>query len=566
MKRGFKIKYQGKKDWKDFLVYYKKYKEKFKHKIEELTNIVNENWPIEKWKDLELEQYYRPGKEYNEETFVYNYENKIKQIWESAIPIIIGNERAYGYKIAPGNEYQIENGQNYNRRYYENITKENIDEEWKTSKENIFDFLMLIKKNNITEGFDIVEKEKHIHINIFLFLAYLYFPEKFIGACTKKRINQIAELLDIKLESGNEKEEKTIIVNQFRELNEKIREKFRQAGLDEDENGYMITAAIWDYGNENVLNEEPQVNENKDKESKTEYHFISDDDIREIKELLEFNKNIILEGIPGVGKTYIAKKIALDIVGEGKEENVEIIQFHQSYSYEDFIEGLRPKKDGTFEAEPGILKRMCDKINKDENNENEKFVIIIDEINRGNISKIFGEAFMLIEKDKRTKNGYSVKLPYSQEKFSIPDNIYFIGTMNTVDRSIAPFDFALKRRFAKYEIKPCFGDTKVQKEIECYLEDLKSEKLRKIWKNIEKINSCDKFGDLLIGHSYLCGLEEYSVEEIDKNLDLIVNYQILPQLREYFIGASNKYQEAKRMLLEENEIESYHEEEIANHE
>lgn len=306
-------------------------------------------------------------------------------------------------------------------------------------------------------------------------------------------------------------------------------------------------------------------------EQQKEYCFISEEEIDKIKKILEFKKNIILEGVPGVGKTFIAKMIARDIV-DGKEENIKTIQFHQSYSYEDFIEGLRPANDGSgkFEPYPGILKKLCDDIKKD-NRWDEKFVVIIDEINRGNISKIFGETFMLIEKDKREE--IEVQLPYSQEMFSIPENIYFIGTMNTIDRSIALFDFALNRRFAKYEIKPCFDDEHedVKEQIKQYLEDIKSNKLNILWNKIKEINkkNNNEYDNLSIGHSYFCGLNKYNKEEIDEKIDFILNYELIPQLKEYFLGNTKKIEMLEKYLKVSNtevDINKFEEEKLNDEE
>lgn len=319
----------------------------------------------------------------------------------------------------------------------------------------------------------------------------------------------------------------------------------------------ILIVQLKEKNNKKGNNKNKKENKNISKENlQKEYSFISKDEINKIKELLEFKKNIILEGVPGVGKTYIAEKIAEDIV-EGKKENIEIIQFHQSYSYEDFIEGLRPTEDGShFEPYSGILKTLCEKAKE---RIDEKFVVIIDEINRGNISKIFGETFMLIEKDKRLTeeqilNGenskYAVKLPYSNDKFDIPENVYFIGTMNTIDRSIALFDIALRRRFANYEIKPCFNDRHedVKKEIKQYLKDVNSEKLELLWNKIKEIDSKpdDENEGLLIGHSYLCGLQNVPKEEVDEKIDLILNYELLPQIREYFIGNEEKIKKLEK--------------------
>lgn len=132
----------------------------------------------------------------------------------------------------------------------------------------------------------------------------------------------------------------------------------------------------------------------------TDKPFINEEKFLKIVSLLNRKKNIILEGAPGVGKTFLAHKIAYQLIGEVRNENIEMVQFHQSYSYEDFIQGIRPSNNGGFEVRNGIFYDFCQKARRS----NEPFVFIIDEINRGNLSKIFGEMMMLIEIDKRSKN------------------------------------------------------------------------------------------------------------------------------------------------------------------
>lgn len=177
--------------------------------------------------------------------------------------------------------------------------------------------------------------------------------------------------------------------------------------------------------------------------------FMPEEEYEKLSGILRIKKNIILQGAPGVGKTFAAKRIAFSMMGVKDVERVMMVQFHQSYSYEDFIMGFRPSTDG-FELKRGAFYNFCKKAEIDGDND---YFFIIDEINRGNLSKIFGELFMLIENDKR---GVSLQLLYSDEKFSVPKNIYIIGMMNTADRSLAMLDYALRRRFAFFEIKPGF--------------------------------------------------------------------------------------------------------------
>lgn len=169
-----------------------------------------------------------------------------------------------------------------------------------------------------------------------------------------------------------------------------------------------------------------------------------------LKRLLLKKKNLILQGAPGVGKTFAARRLAYSIMQVIDPERVMMVQFHQSYSYEDFIMGFRPTKEGGFELVPGPFYEFCRKAKDDLEND---YFFIIDEINRGNMSKIFGELLMLIETDKR---GESIRLLYKNELFSVPRNVHIIGMMNTADRSLAIIDYALRRRFVFYELKPAF--------------------------------------------------------------------------------------------------------------
>ena len=249
-------------------------------------------------------------------------------------------------------------------------------------------------------------------------------------------------------------------------------------------------------------------------------------------ELIRVKKNVILQGAPGVGKTFAAKRLAYSMMGCKDQNRVMMVQFHQSYTYEDFIEGFRPSSVGDgFEIKKGSFYNFCKKAADDLDNE---YFFIIDEINRGNLSKIFGELFMLIESDKR---GNALQLLYSDEKFFVPANVNIIGMMNTADRSLAMLDYALRRRFAFFEIKPGFDSDGFKK----YRMNLNNEKFNRLIECVQSLNAVIKADDSLgegfcIGHSYFCNLKTIT----DKALSNIVEYEMVPLLKEYWYDEQTK--------------------------
>ena len=281
--------------------------------------------------------------------------------------------------------------------------------------------------------------------------------------------------------------------------------------------------------------DEPFPSSQYNKETFRDKVFLEEEDFNKLLALLRDKQNVILQGAPGTGKTFTAKRLAYALMGEKDDRRVCVIQFHQSYSYEDFIEGYRPASNG-FELQEGVFYNFCQRAKKDDGQE---YFFIIDEVNRGNISRIFGEAFMLLEKDKRDLE--SVKLMYSHEEFSIPGNVHVIGTMNTADRSLAMIDYALRRRFAFFTLKPGF-ETPGFKAYQESINDSKFDALIECIKDLnEELAKDETLGeDFCIGHSFFCGLNGLQNPQLHDRLNAIVEYELIPLLQEYWFDQKDK--------------------------
>ncbi len=289
-------------------------------------------------------------------------------------------------------------------------------------------------------------------------------------------------------------------------------------------------------------NIEKQIAEYYNGEKFLEEVYMDEESYNTLVALVRNKKNVILQGAPGVGKTFAAKRLAYSMIGFEDNNCITMIQFHQSYSYEDFIMGIRPTENG-YKRHPGVFYEFCKRAEKDIEND---YFFIIDEINRGNMSKIFGELLMLIEKDKR---GRELKPLYTDENFSVPSNVYIIGMMNTADRSLAMLDYALRRRFVFFELKPAFKSDGFQK----YQSELNSDRFDKLINCVENLNAAitedDSLGEgFCIGHSYFCNLNEDSEEVLDKALSRIVEFELIPLLKEYWFDEPDKVRQWETKL------------------
>lgn len=266
--------------------------------------------------------------------------------------------------------------------------------------------------------------------------------------------------------------------------------------------------------------------------------FVDKTKYNNMRSLLSHKKNIILQGAPGVGKTFAAKRLAYSIMGEKDDDRIEFVQFHQSYSYEDFIMGYKPSGNG-FELKYGIFYSFCQKA---ANHPDKEFFFIIDEINRGNMSKIFGELLMLIENDYR---GEKATLAYNGLKFSVPENLYIIGMMNTADRSLAMIDYALRRRFSFIEMTPGFDDEGFKK----HQNNFNNETFNKLIERIKELNIRIK-EDASLGSGFCIGHSHFCRKDINNDvLKEIVEYDIIPTLNEYWFDDLQKASEWANKLI-----------------
>ena len=281
--------------------------------------------------------------------------------------------------------------------------------------------------------------------------------------------------------------------------------------------------------------------------------FLSKEELEHIIERLQSKKAMILQGPPGVGKTFISRKLGYALMNELDNDRLEMVQFHQSYSYDDFVRGYRPVagKAGSFVLKNGIFYEFCQKATRDPDRE---YVFVIDEINRGNISQIFGELLMLIEPDKRGPE-FALPLAYRTEDephFFVPPNLYLIGLMNVADRSLAMVDYAMRRRFVFITLKPqydspLFREWLVQRGMDPELVQFIVERMTRLNNEIRE--------DPLLGENYELGHSFFlpkgdSFAGLDKSwYRRVVRTEIIPLLKEYWFDNPRRADEAEKKLL-----------------
>jgi AAA domain (dynein-related subfamily) len=269
--------------------------------------------------------------------------------------------------------------------------------------------------------------------------------------------------------------------------------------------------------------------------------FMSRQEVEGILALWRSKKNIILQGAPGVGKSFLAKRLAFALMGYRAPSRVETVQLHQSYAYEDFVQGYRPTEAGGFELRDGVFLRFCNAALKDPGRD---YVLIIDEINRGNLSKVFGELMLLIEQDKRNA-GWATRLTYARPndpKIYVPDNLSIIGMMNTADRSLSMVDYALRRRFAFVTLHPQFAAPAFREHLTGA--GIPSDVVDRIRSRMTELNDSIASDTInlgpgfQIGHSFFVPAEAGSYSE--NWYDRIVDTEIRPLLEEYWFDEPKK--------------------------
>lgn len=279
--------------------------------------------------------------------------------------------------------------------------------------------------------------------------------------------------------------------------------------------------------------------------------FLPEIKIEKILKRLRTKKNIILQGPPGTGKTWLAKRLAFALIGYRDDSKVRAVQFHPNLSYEDFIRGWRPSGEGKLTLVDGPFMEMIDNAIKDPDS---KYVIVIEEINRGNPAQVFGEMLTLLETDKRTPDE-ALELSYKREdgeRVFIPDNLYVVGTMNIADRSLALVDLALRRRFAFIDLEPTLG--KAWHDWVQSKNSIDSNMLNEIESRLNALNNgitadISLGAQFQVGHSYVTPATGMNITDAKEWFGEVVETEIGPLLDEYWFDDLEKSQAAQKLLI-----------------
>jgi 5-methylcytosine-specific restriction protein B len=280
--------------------------------------------------------------------------------------------------------------------------------------------------------------------------------------------------------------------------------------------------------------------------------FLSQAEIEQALDRWKKKKNLIMQGAPGVGKTFVARKLAYALLSERDPSRVVTVQFHPSFAYEDFVRGYRPTEQAAkFELIDGPLLEICKRASDDPDRD---YVLLIDEINRANLAQVFGELLMLLEADKRGVE-HAVTPIYRRnenDKFHVPENLFFIGTMNIADRSLALVDYALRRRFAFLTLEPRYSDPAFRKWLQ--ERGMNDTLAAKIVNRVTALNAKISEDSLLgpayqVGHSFFCPLGTDFSHLDDQWYREVVETEIKPLLLEYWYDAPQKAEAATADLL-----------------
>ena len=480
-----------------------------------LRNQFVEEYPLERLKDLSLEDYVL-GTPNSSDSLSYKME--FGKYSKTGLGIGGGSAAKHGIYLSKDGKYHG----------YKDKIIENPNEFWNEFRKQLYTYLKELETTNefpdIKGNYPLLENTPLILVKY----SFLYYPHKFMNIGSRGKLRTVLDYFEVDVQE--DKISAKVSFEMARYLKNNISE------LSQDDPQW-IGHIMWRFINKIENVQEVELVEELEEDDLHKYDkneflkdvFIDETKYDDIVALLQRKKNIILTGAPGVGKTFMAKRLAYSLIGSTDKSKIKFIQFHQSYSYEEFIEGYRPLEDGGFKLEKGIFYKFCEIAEMDSGT---NYYLIIDEINRGNLSKIFGELLMLIEGDKR---GDKLTLAYSKKSFSVPKNLYIIGLMNTADRSLALMDYALRRRFSFINIEPAFKKDKFKTEFNKMFDNSYEEVMNLINNINDAIKDDPALGEgFMIGHSYFCISNEDGSKGTIKDIKNILNYEIKPLIEEYW--------------------------------